>query len=166
MKRLCSWLLVLAMILTWLPSTTRAGQADAAGRVRPAETQTELMSLGQKDSTAQVIEPETPLSDDQLVKVIILLDDSCFHGETISHTARQQMSAQQAGVQAEISRRILHGAPLTVGYSYTTLVNGFSATVTYGQLQEIRKMPEVTSAFLAPSFDEHQQQYGRGRNVQ
>ena len=153
MKRLCSWLLVLAMILTWLPSTTRAGQADAAGRVRPAETQTELMSLGQKDSTAQVIEPETPLSDDQLIKVIILLDDSCFHGETISHTVRQQMSAQQAGVQAEISRRILHGAPLTVGYSYTTLVNGFSATVTYGQLQEIRKMPEVTSAFLAPSFE-------------
>ena len=43
--------------------------------------------------------------------------------------------------------------PLEVGYSYTTLVNGFSASVTYGQLREIRELEGVKSAFIAPCFE-------------
>ena len=36
---------------------------------------------------------------------------------------------------------------------YTTLLNGFSATVTYGQYKAIRKLDCVQSAFISPTFE-------------
>ena len=65
--------------------------------------------------------------------IIVLLDDSRLTA-TPSAGVRQALLADQASVQREISREVLGGMPLEVGYSYTTLVNGFSASVTYGQL--------------------------------
>ena len=38
-------------------------------------------------------------------------------------------------------------------WQYTTLLNGFSATVTYGQYKAIRKLDCVQSAFISPTFE-------------
>lgn len=97
------------------------------------------------------MQPET-IPEDQPVDIIVLLDDSRLDQKTVSPADLRAMSAGQANIQAKISKEVLDGAPLEVGYSYTTLLNGFSTTVTYGQLQKIRQMPEVASAFLAPCF--------------
>ena len=38
-------------------------------------------------------------------------------------------------------------------HQYTTLLNGFSATVTYGQYKKIRELDCVESVFLSPTFE-------------
>ena len=151
MKKICTWLLILAMLLTCLPPVSLASQADGDGRIRPAASRQDHNTLGLRDSTAQTMQPET-IPEDQPVDIIVLLDDSRLDQKTVSPADLRAMSAGQANIQAKISKEVLDGAPLEVGYSYTTLLNGFSTTVTYGQLQKIRQMPEVASAFLAPCF--------------
>ena len=138
------------MLATLLPTAVLAAPGEL--RTRPVENQAGLGSLGLRETSAKVVEAEETIADDQLVDIIVLLDDSKLKDAAVSETVRRQMRAQQASVQAEISRQVLNGAPLEVGYVYTTLTNGFSATVTYGQLKEIRELPGVESAFLAPSF--------------
>lgn len=110
-----------------------------------------LSELGLRDRAAQTLE-QPQLAEDQIVDIIVLLDDSRLTA-TPSAGVRQALLADQASVQREISREVLDGVPLEVGYSYTTLVNGFSASVTYGQLREIRELEGVKSAFIAPCFE-------------
>lgn len=154
MKKICSWLLVLAMLVTWLPTGILAAEVKPGetGRTRPeAQVEAGLSELGLRDSRASAWEqPQIP--EDQIVDIIVLLDDSRLTAAA-SSSVRQTMLADQASIQREISREILDGAPLEVGYSYTTLVNGFSAAVTYGQLREIREMEGVQAAFIAPCFE-------------
>ena len=154
MKKICSWLLVLAMLVTWLPAGALAAgiETGETGRIRPeVQGERSLSELGLRDRAAQTLE-QPQLAEDQIVDIIVLLDDSRLTA-TPSAGVRQALLADQAGVQREISREVLGGVPLEVGYSYTTLVNGFSASVTYGQLREIRELEGVKSAFIAPCFE-------------
>ena len=154
MKKICSWLLVLAMLVTWLPAGALAAgiETGETGRIRPeVQGERSLSELGLRDRAAQTLE-QPQLAEDQIVDIIVLLDDSRLTA-TPSAGVRQALLADQASVQREISREVLDGVPLEVGYSYTTLVNGFSASVTYGQLREIRELEGVKSAFIAPCFE-------------
>ena len=81
MKKICTWLLILAMLLTCLPPVSLASQADGDGRIRPAASRQDHNTLGLRDSTAQTMQPET-IPEDQPVDIIVLLDDSRLDQKT------------------------------------------------------------------------------------
>ena len=68
--------------------------------------------------------------------------------------SRAQVNAllrTQKSALAQINRAI--DARVEPQRQYTTLLNGFSATVTYGQYKAIRKLDCVQSAFISPTFE-------------
>ena len=64
----------------------------------------------------------------------------------------KQLIRQQNAVLKTISKKVLDGQKLTILHSYTSVTNGFSVVVPYGKLDEIREIPEVSAAYVAPSF--------------
>ena len=65
--------------------------------------------------------------------------------------SRAQVNAllrTQKSALAQINRAI--DGQVEPQRQYTTLLNGFSATVTYGQYKAIRKLDCVQSAFISP----------------
>lgn len=46
MKKICTWLLILAMLLTCLPPVSLASQADGDGRIRPVASRQDHNTLG------------------------------------------------------------------------------------------------------------------------
>ena len=78
MKKICSWLLVLAMLVTWLPAGALAAgiETGETGRIRPeVQGERSLSELGLRDRAAQTLE-QPQLAEDQIVDIIVLLDDS------------------------------------------------------------------------------------------
>ncbi len=163
MRRVFSCLLVVAMLLTMLPSAVFAEDAHVhtdvesveASKDRPRKnTEAASAMVGLVKSDAQALEDKIEIDPDTEVTAIILLDDSLLPQAGVPSVAvRTKMLNDQQKVQHEISKKILNGHELRVRRTYTTLTNGFSARVTYGQLQEIRKLDNVVSAFVAPAFE-------------
>lgn len=155
MRKCITWLLILAMVLSIAPTgalaaQTRPDQQTAA----EAGTQAALALLGAQESKAQPFETEENRPDpDTLVTIIVVLDESELPDSgRPTKAAQTRMLKQQAAVQQEISEQILDGEPVAVEHSYCTLTNAFSTTVTYAQLQEIRKLDSVVSAYQAPGL--------------
>lgn len=61
------------------------------------------------------------------------------------------MLSQQKAAQSEICKAVGAGN-ITFGYNYTILLNGFSATVKYGELKTIQTVEGVEAAYVAPEF--------------
>ena len=57
---------------------------------------------------------------------------------------------KQEKAAATMSRAI--GETVEPQRQYTTLLNGFSATVTYGQYKALKELDFVESVFLSPTF--------------
>lgn len=156
MKRICAFLLFLSMLLCLLPTGVFAVEAE---QMRPeaeginAEAANAL--IGAKESTATVFEDTVEEIDPEtLVQIIVILDEELIPDDgQPTKAAQTKMLQQQSAVQKEISEKILGGGELKLRHSYCTLTNGFSATVTYAQLQEIRELDSVVSAFAAPTFE-------------
>ena len=97
MKKICSWLLVLAMLVTWLPAGALAAgiETGETGRIRPeVQGERSLSELGLRDCAAQTLE-QPQLAEDQIVDIIVLLDDSRLTA-TPSAGVRQALLADQA----------------------------------------------------------------------
>ena len=159
MKKILALLLTVVMLLTVLPVGVFAEDADDPEEVVsvPTGINADAASalIGAVKSDAKAFETqENEIDPNTEVTVIVVLDESEIptNGRP-TRAAQNRMLKQQTAVQKEISEVVLAGKPVQVENSYCTLTNGFSATVTYGQLQEIRKLDNVKSAFIAPSFE-------------
>ena len=154
MKKVCVWLLLVAMLLSVLPS---AAFAAKDGTTEPESTGQQVANalIGAHESTAKALEQEeTEIDPEQIVRVIVLLDESEIpESGRPTRAAQDRMRKAQATVQTRISKQVLDGDTLDVKHSYATLTNGFSADVTYAQLQEIREVEGVEAAFIAPTFE-------------
>lgn len=139
MKKVASLLLVLAMLFTMLP--TGAFAADGA-----AQSQAALSRLGlmHRDDIA-IDRQET--DEAQVVSAIIVLEE-----DRLELDSSETLLSRQADLQQRISKEVLNGQAVQVGYSYTKVTNGFSAVMTYGQLLQVRQMEGVEAAFVAPEF--------------
>lgn len=99
MKKICSWLLVLAMLVTWLPAGALAAgiETGETGRIRPeVQGERSLSELGLRDRAAQTLE-QPQLAEDQIVDIIVLLDDSRLTA-TPSAGVRQALLAVMPGL--------------------------------------------------------------------
>ena len=95
------------------------------------------------------MENTAKLDDNDEVEIIVVVNDSVADPDS-----RAQVNAllrTQKSALAQINRAI--DARVEPQRQYTTLLNGFSATVTYGQYKAIRKLDCVQSAFISPTFE-------------
>ena len=157
-KRCCALALAVLMILTALPVTAFAGTAAHETNASLHETTLDgiandiarqVLRSGQKNGEKIQMENTAKLDDNDEVEIIVVVNDSVADPDS-----RAQVNAllrTQKSALAQINRAI--DARVEPQRQYTTLLNGFSATVTYGQYKAIRKLDCVQSAFISPTFE-------------
>ncbi len=115
----------------------------------------------------QGVQPEEMLYDaNEMVRAIVLLEDKGllergFSAASISAGTEQVVSVRQTLRQrqevtvAAMERVVRETAPeatVVVRYNYTIAANGMAVEVPCGALAEIRQLPGVKAAFLAPQY--------------
>jgi len=157
-KRCCALALAVLMILTALPVTAFAQVAEQEVNASLQETTVsgiandiarQVLRSGQKTAKKIQMENTAKLDDSDEVEIIVVVNDSVADPDS-----RAQVNAllrTQKSALAQINRAI--DGQVEPQRQYTTLLNGFSATVTYGQYKAIRKLDCVQSAFISPTFE-------------
>ena len=157
-KRCCALALAVLMILTALPVTAFAETAAHETNASLHETTLDgianditrqVLRSGQKNGERIQMENTAKLDDSDEVEIIVVVNDS-----VADPNSRAQVNAllrTQKSALAQINRAI--DGQVEPQRQYTTLLNGFSATVTYGQYKAIRKLDCVQSAFISPTFE-------------
>lgn len=157
-KRCCALALAVLMILTALPVTAFAQAAEQEVNAALQETTVsgiandiarQVLRSGQKNGEKIQMENTAKLDDSDEVEIIVVVNDSVADPDS-----RAQVNAllrTQKSALAQINRAI--DGQVEPQRQYTTLLNGFSATVTYGQYKAIRKLDCVQSAFISPTFE-------------
>ena len=157
-KRCCALALAVLMILTALPVTAFAQAAEQEVNASLQETTVsgianditrQVLRSGQKNGEKIQMESTAKLDDSDEVEIIVVVNDSVADPDS-----RAQVNAllrTQKSALAQINRAI--DGQVEPQRQYTTLLNGFSATVTYGQYKAIRNLDCVQSAFISPTFE-------------
>lgn len=157
-KRCCALALAVLMILTALPVTAFAQAAEQEVNASLQETTVsgiandiarQVLRSGQKNGEKIQMENTAKLDDSDEVEIIVVVNDSVADPDS-----RAQVNAllrTQKSALAQINRAI--DGQVEPQRQYTTLLNGFSATVTYGQYKAIRKLDCVQSSFISPTFE-------------
>ena len=110
-----------------------------------------------QNAEIQIDEPaDQPEADEEVTIIVELqtepqLSTADHNGGPVIQN-RELLIRQQSAAQKQISTKVLDGKPLEILHSYTVVTNGFAAVVPYGKLDEIRALPEVAAAYLAPVF--------------
>ena len=106
--------------------------------LRGAKTKDETLSMEAKPTH----------EDSDSVEIIVVVDDSV--AKPTAQAQVQSLLQKQEKAAATMSRAI--GEAVEPERQYTTLLNGFSATVTYGQYKALKELDCVESVFLSPTF--------------
>ena len=100
-------------------------------------------------------------ADEEVVRAIVLLEDDCA-AQSVDESDSEEMQmlslseAQDAlEDQHEVLKEKLEQAEIDceVMYEYTSVLNGLSVEVAYGDLSEIAEMPGVESVFVAAVYE-------------
>ena len=157
-KRCCAWVLTLVMLLALIPGTAFAvSETDSA-----ALTETTVANIandvakqviqGSRDRDGKIQLDSIPrYGEDDEVEIIVVVDNTTA-APTAASKIRSMLKTQEK-VAKKISTQALDGARVEPEHQYTTLFNGFSTTVTYGEYQKIRELSFVESAFISPTFE-------------
>ena len=157
-KRCCALALAVLMILTALPVTAFAETAAHETNASLHETTLDgianditrqVLRSSQKDGERIQMENTAKLDDSDEVEIIVVVNDSVADPD--SQAQVNALLRTQKSALAQINRAI--DGQVEPQRQYTTLLNGFSATVTYGQYKAIRKLDCVQSAFISPTFE-------------
>ena len=157
-KRIGAWLLTLVLLVSALPYTAFAASEDShVVNATMEETSVEdiasnvttqlLRGAKTKDETLSM-EAKPTHEDSDSVEIIVVVDDSV--AKPAAQAQVQSLLQKQEKAAATMSRAI--GEAVEPERQYTTLLNGFSATVTYGQYKALKELDCVESVFLSPTF--------------
>ena len=157
-KRIGAWLLTLVLLVSALPYTAFAASEDShVVNATMEETSVEdiasnvttqlLRGAKTKDETLSM-EAKPTHEDSDSVEIIVVVDDSV--AKPAAQAQVQSLLQKQEKAAATMSRAI--GETVEPQRQYTTLLNGFSATVTYGQYKALKELDCVESVFLSPTF--------------
>ena len=157
-KRIGAWLLTLVLLVSALPYTAFAASEDShVVNATMEETSVEdiannvttqlLRGAKTKDETLSM-EAKPTHEDSDSVEIIVVVDDSV--AKPTAQDQVQSLLQKQEKAAATMSRAI--GETVEPQRQYTTLLNGFSATVTYGQYKALKELDCVESVFLSPTF--------------
>ena len=166
-RRVLSWILVLAMILSLAPVSLAA--KDDSITLTPISGQDVTAQLRLDGETPQ--EPElqsNTYEDSDMVRVSIILEDapalnqvSSIDGigtNAVVTTYRKSLEKSQAVMEAAISRDVLDGEPLDVQWNLTLIANLISANVPYGDIAAIEALDGVKEVVLETRYEPTQEE--------
>ena len=167
LKKTCALFLAFALMLSFVPgtlfhaaeTTAASGPREVAAELQEndeasadaAQIARQLLSRSSSKDDRIQLESEPEYADDAQVEIIVVVDDTTASADSSVQT-HKLLNEQDAAV-AQIESNVLQGQPLQVTNRYTILLNGFSATVTYGQYKQIKQMDSFSSVFLSPTFE-------------
>ncbi|MCD8119129.1 MAG: S8 family serine peptidase [Lachnospiraceae bacterium] len=107
-----------------------------------------------KSADAEAI--ESLYADDDTVKVIIEFEgDSVIEGNAdvevgsaYADTKVKMLEKEQASAITAIEEEVLDGEELAIAYQYTWVINAVAAEVTYGDIEAIEALPEVSTVYI------------------
>ena len=152
-KRCCALALAVLMILTALPVTAFAETAAHETNASLHETTLDgianditrqVLRSSQKDGERIQMENTAKLDDSDEVEIIVVVNDSVADPD--SRAPVNALRRTHKSALSQIERAL--DTKVEPQRQYTTLLNGFSATVTYGQYKAIRRL----TASSPPSF--------------
>ena len=158
MKRFLAAMLALCMLLSLAPvASVRAAEAEKLEFEKLENVKADLT----KDSAiADNRLPEQTIDENELVKVLIIMDENSIvedNGLAVMNTETQaqisKLEKQQRAVIQAIERNVLGGEKLQVNYQYTWLVNGIAANVRYGAIGAIEAQEGVDRVLLQPVYE-------------
>ena len=150
------------MLLAAIPGTVFAAASDN-GSTQGSLVETTLDDIasnvakqvlrGGRDKDDHKIEVDTTeeYDDSDEVEIIVVVDD-----QVAAPGVEAQVDAllrSQGDAASAISTMAMNGRALEPERQYTTLLNGFSAKVTYGDYKKIKDLDCVESVFLSPTFE-------------
>ncbi len=151
MKRALALLLVLCLLLSCVAYATPGTEGE--------QVVEELNSLEGSALDRGVFSKEFRESNpyrytaDQIVRAIVLLEgapEADFEGTEEQRSAYTiKLKNAQRGV-----RKAMTGVKYELQYEFTTLLNGFSCDVAYGDLENIAKIPGVSAVHIANTYAE------------
>ena len=157
-KRIGAWLLTLVLLVSALPYTAFAASEDShVVNATMEETSvediasnvtTQLLRGAKTKNETLSMEAKPTHEDSDSVEIIVVVDDSV--AKPAAQAQVQSLLQKQEKAAATMSRAI--GETVEPQCQYTTLLNGFSATVTYGQYKALKELDCVESVFLSPTF--------------
>ena len=157
-KRIGAWLLTLVLLVSALPYTAFAASEDShVVNATMEETSvediasnvtTQLLRGAKSKNETLSMEAKPTHEDSDPVEIIVVVDDSV--AKPAAQAQVQSLLQKQEKAAATMSRAI--GETVEPQRQYTTLLNGFSATVTYGQYKALKELDCVESVFLSPTF--------------
>ena len=168
-KRILAFVLSLCMILTLAPlstiahateteeNTASASQDLAFEELDGSEVEATLPMNGLTDESLAV---EQIISDDEIVKVLIIMESpsvvEATESETLNNASEaisEELEQEQSEVVEQIEETVLDGEALEINYSYTWLLNGVAADVPYGTIKEILAVDGVKQVLIQPVYE-------------
>ena len=163
-KRILAFVLSLCMVLSLAPMSTVFAEEIAAEEItdltfEKLDDSAIDVQLPQNGVTEETLALEQLISDDEIVKVLIIMDglsvvemDSKATLNAGSEEIIAELEEEQAEVVEEIEETVLEGEPLQVNYNYTWLLNGVAANVPYGSIKEILEVEGVKQVLIQPVY--------------
>ena len=162
MRKFLAALLSLALVLTLCPMSVFAVEQESGAlqlAIEELDSADVNVNLTREPSDAEQGLVSNPISDDETVKVIIVMEEesvieqdsaAVVSDETLEMAA--DLEAAQAEVVADIEKTVLEGEKLDIGYSFTWLLNAVSAEVPYGAISAIREVEGVKQVLLQRTY--------------
>ncbi len=162
MKRYLAVALTACLLLSLVgPATALAvSHGPVSTDVAFQEVDGDLLDL---DLTKESITSDLSLAnvdEDQPVKIIIVMESASVvetDGDAVpdgnTQSQMEELEQEQADVIADIEAEALNGEDLDVSYSYTWLLNGVAAEVSFGSIAAIEQIDGVKQVLLQPQYN-------------
>ncbi len=163
MKRLSSFLMAVAMVLTIGFTGSHTAGADSRITVERLNPSDVTANLFNGSSVIDETSAEDLYADTDMVRVMIVLEDapaiSLMHSvdDTLSDGSavaehREYLMDVQHSVADTISAAALGGKALDVQWNLTLVTNAISANVQFGQIEAIKKVDGVQAVYVEVKY--------------
>jgi lactocepin len=146
----------LSLLLTF-PNLAFAAPANAK------EVNTDLAKGLNNEESISLVDSEQSFNDNDMVRVIVELDQKSAIeyatekgvqysdlSQSTQNTLEDKAINEQAAVMKDMAK---HNLELDYEYNFTTVFNGFSGEVQYGDIETIEGLPNVKDVYLANEYE-------------
>ena len=155
-KSILSLILVLAMLLGCIGNAFAAQKtktADLEGITKASSSVNAEKNMGFNGKGFKELNTYK-YANDEIVRAIVILEGECE--AEVAEADSQKASAQRVKLINEHNtvRKAMKGISYELKHEFTTLLNGFSCDVAYGDLEAIAAIKGVKSVHIANSYAE------------
>jgi subtilisin family serine protease/CRISPR/Cas system-associated protein Cas5 (RAMP superfamily) len=126
------------------------GSKTILSSIVDSEANSQLNLLYKSDEEVTII---VELEDKPLIEYYSAEDTSESASSFIASSKAQGINNKLLKGQEQVTKRILKEVPIVVEQEYTVVMNGFSLTAKYGDLDTIKSVKGVKNAFVATVYD-------------